>query len=113
MQAEVGRENETAIQPEFRLRCGTATLAAFPFTGRKSGADCQPVPRAVTLAPRRESAEGPAMNISSALESVPVRRIPLGFEYVVMADVPAPWRKQCWASLKVRNPGPLTRSGMG
>ena len=43
------------------------------------------------------------MNISSALELVPVRRTPLGFEYVVVADVPARWRKQCWASLKDRN----------
>jgi len=43
------------------------------------------------------------MNISSALESVPVRRTTLGFEYVVVADVPAPWRRQCWASLKERN----------
>lgn len=42
------------------------------------------------------------MDSSTALESVPVRRTPLGFEYVVMADVPPPWREQCWAHLNER-----------
>lgn len=37
------------------------------------------------------------------LRSIQTRRTPLGFEYVVMADVPLPWREQCWAWLPSRN----------
>lgn len=36
----------------------------------------------------------------TALESIPVRRTTLGFEYVVMADIPMPWRDHFWASLE-------------
>lgn len=39
------------------------------------------------------------MDTSVCLESVPIRRTRLGFEYVVLEDVPSPWRDQCWAHL--------------
>lgn len=37
------------------------------------------------------------------LPSVPTNRTPLGFEYIVMANVPKHWRDQCWAWLAERN----------
>jgi hypothetical protein len=42
------------------------------------------------------------MDEMKALESVPVRRTRLGFEYVLMTDVPAPLRDRCWAFLRDR-----------
>lgn len=43
------------------------------------------------------------MQNSAALEAIPIRRTTLGFEYVVMADIPMPWRDQFWASLESKH----------
>lgn len=43
------------------------------------------------------------MQDSTALESIPVRRTQLGFEYVVMTDIPMPRRDQFWASLESKH----------
>jgi hypothetical protein len=38
-----------------------------------------------------------------ALRSIPTRTTALGAEYIVMAEVPQPWRDQCWAWLPARH----------
>ena len=50
--------------------------------------------------------------MSVELRSIPTKRTPLGFEYVVMNDAPQPWRDQCWAWLLERNAGLLVE-GVG
>lgn len=43
------------------------------------------------------------MSALDALPLVPTNRTPLGFEYIVMADVPVHWHDQCWAWMTERN----------
>lgn len=37
-----------------------------------------------------------------ALESVPTRSTPMGTQYVILADVPQPWRDELWSWLPSR-----------